>query len=167
MIVKSLPPINNFEQLRLEVFEFIKKADIGATQIMCQTLEESHEDYFTGVGRIDELDHQDEHLYKFIQPSLKGTLLEKIIQENNACRTRILKLKPRACYSVHRDPTPRIHIPIVTNEQCWMVWPYRATSINLKEGRAYWTNTTEAHTFLNGHDTLERIHIVMVVDAKY
>lgn len=164
MIVRSLPPIEHFDQLRKEVFDFIKKVNFDTNQIMCQTLADSQEDYKTGIGRIDELDHRDEKLYKFIQPDLKGTLIEQLITKYGGFRTRILKLGPKSCYSVHQDPTPRIHIPIVTSEQCWMVWPYKATSIHLKEGRAYWTNTTETHTFLNGDSELERIHIVMAVE---
>lgn len=163
MLIKSLSPVINFENLKEEVFHVINTVQFRTNQIMCQTLENGSEDFLTGVGRIDELEHQDEHLYKFTQPILHGTILEKLMIEYGAYRTRILKLPPRSCYSIHKDPTPRIHIPIVTSGQSWMIWPYHATCLHLKVGNVYWTDTTEPHTFINGDSDIERIHIVMAV----
>ena len=35
-------------------------------------------------------------------------------------RVRILLKEPRSTLSWHRDPEPRLHIPIITNPGCWM-----------------------------------------------
>jgi hypothetical protein len=163
MIFNLLPKIENFERLKTEVFDLINSVGDNVTQIMCQTLNDNTDDFLTGAGRIDELDHQDEDLYKYVQPKLKGSYIEELILKHNAFRTRILKLGPRACYSIHPDPTPRIHIPIVTNEQCWMIWPYHSTCLNFKEGNCYWVDTRKPHTYINGDKELVRIHLVMVV----
>jgi hypothetical protein len=163
MLAHILYKLENFEQLYNEVFMLINKIGFVKNQIMCQSMNESTEDFETGIGSIDDLEHKNEELYKFIQPMLKGSYLEQIISKHNAFRTRILKLTPRSCYSIHRDPTPRIHIPIVTNEQSWMIWPKNSYCINLKKGFVYSTDTRSFHTFLNGDKKLERIHIVMAI----
>lgn len=75
-------------------------------------------------------------------------------------------MPPRKCYSVHQDPTPRLHIPIITNEHCWMVWPKDQFCVHLNEGYVYWTNTQKYHSFLNG-GTEDRIHIVMCVRPSH
>lgn len=163
MLVKTLYSIENFADLKTEILNLIDDVGFQNNQIICQTLTENEEDFVTGTGRIDELEHKDEELYKFIQKRLKGTLLEQIILKHNAFRTRILRLPPRACYSVHADPTPRIHIPIVINKQSWMIWPYHNKCRTFMIGRAYWTDTTKPHTYINGHGKLDRIHLVMCV----
>ena len=47
--------------------------------------------------------------------------INHIIEDLNMCRTRVLVLHPKTCYSLHRDTSKRIHIPVVTNEKCWMI----------------------------------------------
>ncbi len=162
MLCKLLNRIENFENLCLEIQSIIERVGVDQGQIICQTLVEDCEDWKTGIGKIDQLDTQDETLYKYIQPSLKGTQLEQLIQSHNSFRTRIMIMPARHCYSIHRDLTPRIHIPIVTSSQAWMVWPFESGCHRLSEGFAYWTDTTKNHTFLNG-GTESRIHLVMCV----
>jgi hypothetical protein len=163
MLVKYLYTLEDFDLLKSEIFTLINEVGFQNNQIMCQTLDESKEDFITGIGRIDELEHQNEESYKFIQNRLKGSYIEKIILKHNAFRTRILKLSPRSCYSIHADPTPRIHIPIVVNKQCWMIWPFHEKCHSFIDGKVYWTDTTKSHTYLNGDGNLERIHLVMCV----
>ena len=73
-------------------------------------------------------------------------------------------MEPRKSYSIHRDIFKRVHIPIITNEQCWMIWPYENECHQLQTGKSYITDTTKSHTFINGHINLTRIHLVMSVD---
>jgi len=64
----------------------------------------------------------------------------------------------KTCYTYHQDPTKRIHIPLITNENCFMVIEdeiYRYPA----EGDYYLVDTTKRHTFVNASFE-ERIHIV-------
>ena len=36
-------------------------------------------------------------------------------------RVRLLLKEPRSCLSFHRDPEPRLHIPIITNPGAQMI----------------------------------------------
>ena len=77
-------------------------------------------------------------------------------------RTRVLILKPKVCYSIHRDPFKRIHIPIITNEKCWLIVDKEIMHLPA-DGNYYKIDTTKQHTALNG-STEDRIHIVGCID---
>ena len=68
---------------------------------------------------------------------------------------------PYACYSIHKDDTPRIHVPIITNPECYFVFKQGLLS-HLPAGSVYWVDTTKFHTFMNCSDT-PRLHIVGIV----
>ena len=164
MLCNLLNRVENFKELCLEVESIIEKFGQDKTQIICQTLEEGVEDWVTGTGKVSELAVTDETQYKYIQPSIHGSVLESIILKHQAFRTRIMIMPGRSSYSVHKDRTPRIHIPIITNLDSWMIWPFKQHCRRLDAGFAYWTDTTQNHTFLNG--SLEtRIHLVMCVNS--
>jgi hypothetical protein len=163
MLVYPLENIDNFDVLVNEITSLIDEVGITHNQIICQQMTTNNSDWTTGIGRIDQLDHRDEHLYKFINKKLKGSKLEELITKYNAFRTRIMIMPPRQCYSIHADPTPRLHIPIITNEQSWMVWPYLNACEQMRPGKVYWADTTKHHSFLNGGETI-RVHIVMGVE---
>lgn len=166
MILQPLYKFLNFQILQKEILELVKKIKVNDNQLICQGLEEGKNDWVTGIGRIEELEEQEERKYQFIYPELQGTLLEKFIREHSGFRTRIMIMNPKQCYSVHADPTPRIHLPIKTNNQCWMIWPYKNQCYQLYEGVVYLADTTQNHTFCNGSVDQPRIHIVMCVGAK-
>lgn len=159
-LVKQLETIENFEQLKLEVLNLVDKHDIS--QIMCQGTADDPDNWLAGSGRVDRA-HVNEREFCFINSAIRGSVLDYYIQKYKAYRTRIMIMPPRHCYSVHPDPTPRIHIPIVTNNQAWMVWPYNNQCYQLATGISYWTDTRKYHTFING-ENVKRIHIVMCVD---
>jgi hypothetical protein len=163
MLVYPLEDINNFHILVNEIQTLIEEVGLSNNQIICQQLTPNSVDWTTGIGRIAELDHQDEHLYKFVNENLKGSKLEELILKYDGFRTRIMIMPPKQCYSVHSDPTPRIHIPIVTNSQSWMIWPYLKVCEQMRPGKVYWADTSKHHSFFNGGDTA-RIHIVMGIE---
>ena len=165
-MLKILRKLENFDLLKKEVLDLTERIGFQGpykNQIICQSLNSDVEDWGTGIGRIEELEEQEERKYQYIQPSLKGTEIEKIINEFSAFRARIMVMQPKACYSVHSDPTPRIHIPIVSNSGCWMMWPTNQVCRRLPTGILYWADTTNLHTFINGGDK-PRIHLVMCVN---
>ena len=76
-------------------------------------------------------------------------------------RVRILLKEPRSTLSWHRDPEPRLHIPIVTNPGCRMVIENIAQHMPA-DGTVTITNNTKYHNFFNGGEQ-ERIHLVACV----
>jgi hypothetical protein len=164
-MLTPLYKVINFKNLQNEILDLVSRVNFGENQIICQGLDETSSDWLTGIGSIEELAIKEEKKYKFIHPELKGTELEKFIIKHNGFRARIMSMGPRQCYSVHADPTPRLHLPIITNNQCWMIWPKQSKCYQLLEGIVYWTDTTIPHTFVNGSGTEKRIHLVMCIDT--
>lgn len=73
-------------------------------------------------------------------------------------RMRILSKGLYNCNSWHRDPEPRIHIPIVSNPGALFVVNHHVTYLPA-DGSAYFTDTRGYHTAFNGGES-RRIHIV-------
>ena len=76
-------------------------------------------------------------------------------------RVRILLKEPRSTLSWHRDPEPRLHIPIITNKGCRMVIEDVCKHMPA-DGSATITNNTKYHNFFNGGEQ-DRIHLVACV----
>jgi len=94
----------------------------------------------------------------FINPHFKDTIFEEIIVKYNMTRTRLIWVKPFSCYSFHLDREPRLHIPLITNTQCFFV--FREIPIyHMQAGKLYWANTTKAHTFINCSNE-PRLHLI-------
>ena len=161
-LVKVLAPVYNFSKITKEVLDVFSKHSNGSNQIILQTQVEGNEDWLTGVGSIEKLENKQENDYVHIQPSLRGSELEQLINQYGAYRTRIMRMPPISCYSVHRDFSVRIHIPVVSNNDSFLIWPRLQVCSRLLPGLVYWTDTTKEHTAINGGD-LDRIHIVMCV----
>jgi hypothetical protein len=69
--------------------------------------------------------------------------------------------EPRSTLSWHRDPEPRLHIPIITNPGCRMVIENIAKHMPA-DGTVTITNNAKYHNFFNGGEQ-ERIHLVACV----
>ena len=81
-------------------------------------------------------------------------------------RIRILLKEPRSTLSWHRDPEPRLHIPIITNPGCLMVIDNVAKHIPA-DGSVWVTNNTKYHNAFNGGEE-NRVHLVAcVLDYKF
>ena len=73
-------------------------------------------------------------------------------------RVRILLKEPRSTLSWHRDPEPRLHIPIITNPGCIMVIENVAKHLSA-DGSVYITNNLKYHNAFNGGEE-NRVHLV-------
>ena len=73
-------------------------------------------------------------------------------------RARILLKQPRSTLSWHRDPEPRLHIPIITNPGCIMVIDSVAKHLPA-DGSAWITNNIKYHNAFNGGEE-NRVHLV-------
>ena len=81
-------------------------------------------------------------------------------------RVRILLKQPRSTLSWHRDPEPRLHIPIITNPGSIMVIDNVAKHMPA-DGSVWITNNTKYHNAFNGGEE-NRIHLVAcVLDYKF
>jgi hypothetical protein len=99
--------------------------------------------------------------YNRLNPFFKNTIFEEIIKEYNLKRSRLMWVYPFACYSMHIDTTPRIHIPIITNLECYFVFK-NGSMEHLEIGSSYWVDTRLPHTFINCSEH-KRLHLVGVV----
>ena len=73
-------------------------------------------------------------------------------------RMRVLSKGLFNCNSWHRDPEPRLHIPIVTNPGSLFVVNHHVTHLPA-DGSVYFTDTRGYHTAMNGGEQ-RRVHIV-------
>ena len=81
-------------------------------------------------------------------------------------RVRILLKEPRSTLSWHRDPEPRLHIPIITNPGCLMVIEDVAKHLPA-DGSVYITNNIKYHNAFNGGEE-NRVHLVAcLTDYKF
>ena len=81
-------------------------------------------------------------------------------------RVRILLKEPRTTLSWHRDPEPRLHIPIVTNKGCLQVIENVAKHLPA-DGSVWITNNTKYHNAFNGGEE-NRVHLVAcLTDYKF
>jgi hypothetical protein len=162
MLARPLYKIDNFQLLQNEIEHIIQKVGFEKNQIICQSLKDNPNQWHLGIGSIEQLEEKEEQQYNQLHTDLVGSYLEKIINQHKGYRTRIMLMPPRHCYSIHADPTKRIHIPIITSDQCWMIWPKSNACYRLETTLCYITDTTQPHTFING-GLENRIHLVMCV----
>ncbi len=81
-------------------------------------------------------------------------------------RVRLLLKEPRSTLSWHRDPEPRLHIPIYTNPGAIMVIDHIAKHMPA-DGSVWITNNRKYHNAFNGGEE-NRVHLVAcVLDYKF
>ena len=104
----------------------------------------------------------DEFKYTQLVPEFENTyfaeVYETLKKKFKIGRIRILLKQPRSSLSWHRDPEPRLHIPIITNPGCMMVIENIAKHLPA-DGSVTITNNTKYHNFFNGGEQ-DRIHLV-------
>jgi hypothetical protein len=109
-----------------------------------------------GKNKGNELDHVN------LNPFFTNTVFESLINQFKLIKTRLMWVGPYACYSMHRDTTPRIHIPLITNPECYFVFK-QGLITHLSASNVYWIDTTRFHTFMNCSNQ-HRLHLVGVVE---
>ena len=106
-----------------------------------------------------------ESAYTEIVPEFENTYFKEIIDALSSKyklgRVRILLKEPRSTLSWHRDPEPRLHIPIITNPGCLMVIDNVAKHLPA-DGSVWITNNTKYHNAFNGGEE-NRVHLVACV----
>lgn len=114
---------------------------------------------------VPERDYKpDESEFTVFNEKFKDTVFGEIYTKLNEVytlgRIRLMKSKPKTCLSWHKDTSPRIHLPIKTNEGCQMVIENQVQ--HMPAGTWWLTNTLLPHTAFNASKE-SRIHLVAVV----
>ena len=112
----------------------------------------------------------DEAEYSEFIPDYQNTYFKEVFDvissKYKLGRVRILLKEPRSTLSWHRDPEPRLHIPIITNPGCLMVIDNVAKHMPA-DGSVWITNNTKYHNAFNGGEE-NRVHLVAcVLDYKF
>ena len=92
---------------------------------------------------------------------LKGTYTEEVVNllrsRYGIVRGRYMMMNWKSCLTYHNDETPRIHLPLITNDGCFMIIDEKVEK--LREGITYHVDTTKMHTAINAGRHL-RFHMV-------
>ena len=147
-----------------KILEELKCLPNYETQICLQGVEGS-DDPFLGCGvggGKKSWERKQKHDYK--TKDFKFPLFDNMPYINglmlgfDMTHTRAMILKPKTCYSYHKDRSKRIHIPVYTNEDCWLILNKRVfhTPAN---GNYYVVDTTNMHTAVNTSQE-DRLHIL-------
>jgi hypothetical protein len=137
-----------------------KKVNLTDTHLKRQTSlqhRETEDHWISSVGRS----RLDESLFCNINPYFKDTIFEILINKYKLVRSRFMWVPPYSCYSMHRDLSSRVHIPLITNPDCYFIFK-KGIVEHLECGKVYLVDTTEDHTFINC-STLPRLHFMGVV----
>ena len=107
----------------------------------------------------------DEHKYTEFVDDFKNTyfkeVYDQLTKKYKLGRMRLLLKEPRSTLSWHRDPEPRLHIPIYTNPGAIMVVD-NVTKHMPADGSVWITNNTKYHNAFNGGEE-NRVHLVACV----
>ena len=119
------------------------------------------------VSRDIEIDESKyTHLVSEFEDTYFKEVYETLSKRFKLGRVRLLLKEPRSTLSWHKDPEPRLHIPIITNPGCSMVIENVAKHLPA-DGNVTITNNTKYHNFFNGGEQ-DRIHLVAcVLDYKF
>ena len=122
------------------------------------------------VIRQQELDERD---YCVFIPELNHTYFREVYDtlrefvvkqyDGQLGRVRLIKSKPRTALSWHRDPEPRLHVPIITNIGSKMIIEDEVKHLPI--GRAWYTNTIFYHSQFNGGEE-DRVHLVTSITRR-
>ncbi len=175
MYVNEIHDDIDHRELEKELYKLISDHNLDDVEQISLTSLDGNDDWHSSTGKMRDL-HHPERYFSEINKSLKGTLIEQYINRySNYYRWRILRLLPTRTYTIHQDGLTtatnlRLHIPIVTNEKCFMCFydsepEHKLSSLvkhyHLRCGKSYETNTTRYHTAVNYGKTV-RYHIVGV-----
>lgn len=132
--------------------------DDSLQQRMLQGIEGKNDQY--GTGRITQYE-EPESAFTFPLHDIPYT--NKTLESLGMYRSRLMILNKPMVYSWHYDPSPRIHIPLISNHETnFMV--VEDTVIRMPvDDRAIWVDTTRLHTYVNTSGEV-RVHIVGCVD---
>jgi len=163
------------QRLADEMHQLLGKHDLHQLQQVSLTSLDGSNDWLGSTGKQKDLRYH-ERFWSEVNSAVQGTYMHECIQRyGQYYRWRLMKLDQKTTYSVHSDSQPglvnyRLHIPIITNIDSYMVFYDQRPADNtttsctyhhLAAGNSYCVNTTGLHTAVNfGVD--HRYHMVGV-----
>ena len=123
----------------------------------------------TGKEVVRDVSIEENKYTKFVE-DFKNTYFKEVYdilkKKYNLGRVRLLLKEPRSTLSWHRDPEPRLLIPIYTNPGAIMVIDKAAQHMPA-DGSVWITNNLKYHNAFNGGEE-NRVHLVAcVLDYKF
>lgn len=109
--------------------------------------------------RIDEEKYSE--FVKLFEDTYFKEIYEVLTKKYQLGRVRLLWKLPRTTLSWHRDPEPRLHIPIVTNYGARMCVDTEIAHMPA-DGSVWITDNTKYHNAFNGGEE-DRVHLVATV----
>jgi len=111
---------------------------------------------------VEREERVDEFAFSEFVPALRDTYFHHVwvtLKEIAPIgRMRVLSKGLYNCNSWHRDPEPRLHIPVISNPGSLFIVNHHVTHLPA-DGSVYFTDTRGYHTALNGGES-HRVHIV-------
>lgn len=158
-VIKELPEKYDADRL-LKDYHSYTKFDY---QILVTSIDGSSYHYTTGdLSQYKGMKQEDfSNINSFFRGSYTEYVYEDLNKKYGVCRARFLTMdKLIRAYSYHRDPTPRIHIPLQTTDLSMFYIEekmYRLPNV----GSTYWVDTTKNHSALHLSREQNRIHFVV------
>tara|TARA_B110000261_G_scaffold75677_1_gene87601 strand:+ start:3546 stop:4583 length:1038 start_codon:yes stop_codon:yes gene_type:complete len=160
---KQLPNTYDIAKIQEEINTLKDIHGLSGGQLMLQSL--NGEDFYTGLFQLDRMPegNVEADFNKLNIPD--DWEMSRFIKEEGLTRTRLIVMEEKQCYTMHFDPTPRIHLVIKTNPWSFMTDNKWKLFHIPADGHPYYFDTTKAHTAINS--ALEdRIHIVGIAPLK-
>lgn len=178
-VVQRLDINFNVEQLQQELLDFLVDNKFGLSQVSLRIPIESSDpiDYtkekVTEKGlkllnlhhHIDHLNPTNESEYKYWHPSLKNSLVTKLVSQLEEFsglpigRVRLVWLQPGEGYNLHVDVEPlRFHVPLITNSYSYFISNNNLQS--MEYGGIYHVITSSTHTAHNFGE-FPRLHLLL------
>jgi len=151
--ISVLPIIEEYYKIEKEI-EWVDNPQ--GKQCALQHLS-SKPSYTDACGTLDSKLYKEKD-FSTVNLIIANTKIEEIINKYNMYRTRLMIVKPKSCYTLHRDFGPRIHIPLITNPSAMFTF-LKGGLFHLEIGKVYWVDTTKIHSFANFGLT-DRLHII-------
>ena len=103
--------------------------------------------------------------YSEITEPFRGTTFETFLKALpfKYGRTRLMRMRPKSCLSIHADPAPRYHLALSTNPACYIIGVSGAEGLFYHipaDGRLYEMDAHKMHTAMNSSRE-DRIHLVV------
>ena len=131
----------------------------GGTQMCLQSYVDDSHPFTNGCGSMKRFPSRTEKGYSILNSVFKNTIFQKITEGHYG--SRFMTMMMHSTYSVHQDTAPRLHLAIHTHPHAYFFWPEHKEFLHIPaDGRLYWVDTTQPHTFVNAGPN--RTHLVMV-----
>jgi hypothetical protein len=167
MILRDTGKIFDAARALDEATFLLERYGSGTSQLCLTHRPGATDKLFDGIGSLYDFDTNRvlarEQDFTVFNSELTHTYLYEIYRSfSNLGRFRIMRIKPVTCYTVHRDNNPRLHLALKTNSKAYFIFPDDNAILQIPvDGHVYWADTTRHHTYINGHRSEDRIHLVM------